>query len=150
MDPMQVLVPVSGEPVDDETVALACDLAKPTKGLVRVLYVIQMPWSLPLDAEVPEDTAKGEQVLQHMERIGKSHKCKVEGEILQARDVGSTVVQEAVDRKAELIVVGLPSRREYGMPSLGDTVPYILKHAPCRVVVTREQLNGWSGSNRRS
>ncbi len=141
MEFSEVLVPVTGQPVDDEAVTLACELAKPHKGLVRVLYVILVPRTLPLDAEVSEETAQGERVLQRMEALGKAQKCKLEGEILQARHIGTAVVQEAEDRKVPLIVLSLPYRLQYGVPSLGNVAPYILKHAPCRVLVSREQAH---------
>ena len=144
MKAKRVLVPVSGGAMDDEAVSLACDLARSDKGRVWLLYVVQMDRSLPLDAEVSAKTARAEQVLQHMERIGKAHKCRMDGEVVQARDIGPAVVQEAVQRDVELIVVGLPYERQYGMPTLGSTVPYILKYAPCQVLVSRGRVNGGS------
>ncbi len=135
----QILVPVSGQAVDDEAVELACSLANGRKSRVSVLYVIAVARTLPLDAEIPRETARGEEVLQHLERIGRRHKCKIEGLIVQARDVGPAVVQEAAECRGDLIVVGMPAERRYGAPSLGESVPYILKYAPCQVVVTRER-----------
>ena len=134
----RALVPVSGSPLDEEAVGLACDLVKPARGSVLVLYIIEISRSLPLDAEVSSETARGERVLQQMERLGKSRKCKLEGEILQARDIGPTVVDEAVQRNIDTIVLGAPYKEHYGAPALGDVVPYLLKYSPCRVLVYRD------------
>lgn len=132
------LVPVTGNPLDGEAVALACDLVKPAKGRVWVLYVIEIPRRLPLDAEMAWRSAEGERVLQQMELIGKQHKCKVEGEILQARALGVAVVDEAVQRSADLIIATTSYEEHFGMPSLGEVVPYLLKYSPCRVMVYRD------------
>ena len=132
------LVPVTGNPLDGEAVALACDLVKPAKGRVWVLYVIEVPRRLPLDAEIASRSAEGESVLRRMEQIGKQHKCKVEGEILQARSLGVAVVDEAVQRSADLIVASASYEEHFGMPTLGEVVPYLLKHSPCRVMVYRD------------
>ena len=135
----KALVPVSGTSVDEDAVALACDLVRHAKGTVIVLYVVIVPRSLPLDAEVPGETAKGERVLQQMERLGKSLKSKVEGEILQARELGPTMIDEAVQRNADLLVLGSPYLEHYGVPALGDVVPYLLKYSPCPVLVYRDE-----------
>ncbi len=137
--PATALVPVTGIPLDDEAVEMACDLVRPSKGTVLVLYVIAMPRSLPLDAEVPVETMRGEQVLQRMEEIGKIHKCRVEGEILQARGIGPATVREAEERRVDLLVTAMPYVEDYGTPALGELVPYLLKHSPCRVLVFREK-----------
>jgi nucleotide-binding universal stress UspA family protein len=127
-----------GEPLDEEVVGLACELVKGRKGLVRALYVICVPRRLPLDAEIALEAARGEQVLQQMEKVGKAHKCIVEGEILQARDIGPAVVEEALQREADVIVIGTSYQERFGAATLGDVVPYLLKHSPCRVVVYRD------------
>ena len=133
----RVLVPVNGSALDDDVVSLACDLVDHKKGTVWVLYVIEVARRLPLDAEVAVETARGEQVLQHLEELGRSRKCKLDGEILQARNVGPAIVQEAIDRDAELLIAATDYQERYGSPTLGELVPYLLKRSPCRVLVYR-------------
>ena len=141
------LVPVTGNALDGETVALACDLVRPSKGMVWVLYVIEVPRQLPLDAEIASESAQGERLLQEMERIGKKHKCKIEGEIIQARTLAVAVVDEAVQRSADLIVASASYEEHFGAPSLGEVVPYLLKHSPCRVMVYRDSQAAAGGGN---
>ena len=143
----RILVPVSGHTLDENTVSLACRLARDSGSSIAVLYVIPIPRALPLDAEIATETARGEQVLQRMEELGKKHKRRLEGHIIQARDVGPAVVLEAVERRVDLIVMGLWEHHRYGAPTLGDTVPHILKYAPCQVLVNRGALpNGTDGA----
>lgn len=133
------LVPVTGTSLDEFTVGLACDLVKPNKGIVHIVYVIEVPRQLPLDAEVPFESSRGERVLVQMEKIAKSRKCKVEGEILQARSLGPAVVDEASLRNADVVVIGSPYQEHFGAPAIGEVAPYLLKYSPCRVVVYRDQ-----------
>ena len=132
------LVPVTGSPLDEFTVGLACDLVKPQKGTVHVVYVIEVSRQLPLDAEVPFESTRGERILVQMEKVAKSHKCKVAGEILQARSLGPAVVDEAALRNADVVVIGSLYQEHFGAPTIGDVVPYLLKYSPCRVVVYRD------------
>ena len=143
----RVLVPVAGGKADREAMRLACSIARENRGKVFVLYVIEVPMRLPLDAEVASETTKGEEVLQEMERLGKEFRCEVEAEILQARGTGSGVVQEAIERDVELIVVGMPYMRRYGVFSLGNLVPYLLKNAPCPVLVWRDEITNTNHSS---
>jgi nucleotide-binding universal stress UspA family protein len=140
LNPEKVLVPVKGERVDGEAFRLACRLTRVAKGKVFALYVIEVRRELPLDAEVSEETARGESVLGEIEAVAGEEKCQVEAEILQAREAGPAIVQEAAEREVELIVVGLPYKRHLGTFTMGEVIPYILKNAPCPVIVWREAI----------
>lgn len=133
------LAVVSGAPTDEQVISVARDLTRHCKGRVWALYVIEVPPTLPVDAETPAATALGEAVLERMEERGRALKTKVEGYILQARDTGAAVVREAVERGADVTVIGMPCAERYGSPSLGETVPYLLRHSPNRVVVCRDR-----------
>ncbi|MDA0770861.1 MAG: hypothetical protein BZY79_03605 [SAR202 cluster bacterium Casp-Chloro-G4] len=137
MDISTALVAVRGDANDDEAVRLAGELLNSSKSTLYILYVIEMERGLPLDAEVGASTAKGEQVLKHMEDVAKRFKCKTEAHLLQARQAGGAVIQEAVEKKVEAIVISMPYIGQYAAYSIGETVPYVLKNAPCRVILCR-------------
>ncbi len=66
---------------------------------------------------------------------------QIESVLLQARDVGAAIVDEAVERDADLLVLGLPYRKRFGGDfAIGRTVPYVLKNAPCAVWVARAPM----------
>ena len=132
-----VLVAVSGNSCDEEMVRLACDLLESSRSMIYILYVIEVERGLPGDAEVTPAAAKGEQVLKDMEGVARNYKCHMEAKLVQARKAGTAVVQEAVDKGVDAIVVGTSYKRPFGSYSLGESIPYILKNAPCRVVVSR-------------
>ncbi|MGH2542603.1 MAG: universal stress protein [Ardenticatenaceae bacterium] len=138
MSVSSVLVAVKGDPSDDEAVKLACQMVKPAKGKLYLLHVIEVDRGHPIDAEIGPATARGEEILKHVEQIARPFKCDMEAEMVQARSFGSAVVQEAADREVDVIIIGLPYGERYGSFSMGDTVPYVLKNAPCRVVIWRE------------
>ena len=58
-------------------------------------------------------------------------------ELLQARAVGPAIVDEAIERDAEAIVMTAAIHRRHGRPTLGDTTDHVLLNAPCEVVVIR-------------
>ena len=132
-----VLVPVSGDSCDEEVVRLACDLLESSRSMIHILYVIEVDRGLPVDAEVAPAAAKGEHVLKDMESVARNYKCQLEAELVQTRKAGAAVVQEAAAKGVDAIVVGTSYKRPFGSYSLGESIPYILKNAPCRVVVSR-------------
>jgi nucleotide-binding universal stress UspA family protein len=134
------MVPVSGEKVDEEIIRLACTIAKRRKGKVYVVHVIEVKRSLPLDADIESETEKGEKILDHAERIAAEADYEVETELLQAREVGPAIVDEAVERGVDLIIMGVNYKKRFGEWNLGSTVPYVLKNAPCRVLLWREAI----------
>ena len=140
MRPKKVLVPVNGSTVDEEAIRLSCQLAKKAGGKIYVTYVIQVDRTLPLDAEVGPQIERAEQILGQAERIAEEEDCDVETDPLQAREIGPAVVDEAIERGVDLIAMGISYEKEFGEFSLGSTIPYVLKNAPCRVLIYREPM----------
>ncbi len=135
-----VLVAVDGDAPDSEAVRTACELLNGPNSNLYIVYVIEVERGLALDAEILPATARGEEVLKHMEEVAKPFKINVQAELLQARRAGSAIVQEAVDKHVDAVVIGVPYKEAYGSFSLGQTVPYVLENAPCRVVLWRDPL----------
>ena len=133
----RILVPVNGKPTDEEAVALACEVARRSRAEVYAIYVIEVRRTLPLDVDLPAEAAKGDAVLAQAERVADGLSVRVQTELLQARDVGTAIVDEAAERQVDLIVMGLSYKRRFGEFDLGRTAQYVLKNAPCRVWLTR-------------
>ena len=72
-----------------------------------------------------------------MEEVAKPYKCEIQADLLQSRRAGLAVVREAVDKQVDAIVLGIPYMEVYGSFSIGDTASYVLKNAPCRVILWR-------------
>jgi nucleotide-binding universal stress UspA family protein len=137
----RILVAVSGRDADVEAVKLACDLAKKSKAEVYVLYVIEVKRSLPLDAVIDSEIEKAEKVLTSAEDIAGDRECEVETDLIQAREVGPAIVDEAMEREVDLILMGVTYKRRFGVFGLGRVIPYVLEEAPCRVLLCREPMS---------
>jgi nucleotide-binding universal stress UspA family protein len=131
----RILVPVTGTEADEEAVRLACRLAKRDKANILAVYVIPIDRTLPLDAEMAGEVETAEAVLDRMEGVAAEESCSMETDLLQAREAAPTIVDEAVEREVDLILMGASYQRRFGQFSLGNTIPHVLKHAPCRVIL---------------
>ena len=135
MELHKILVPVIGTEADEEAIGLACRLAKKDKGKILAVYVITVKRYLPLEAEIGSEIQQAEGMLDHIEEVAEEQDYEVETDILQAREAGPAIIEEAVERGIDLILMGVKYMRRFGQFSLGSVVPYVLKNAPCPVIL---------------
>ena len=135
MEFKQILVPVSGTEADEGAMKLACRVARKDKGKIWAVTVVAIKRALPLDAEIDSEIHKAEDLLDRMEGIAEEEDYEIETDVLQAREVGSAIVDEAVERGVDLILMGMRYKRRFGQFSLGNVLPYVLKNAPCPVIL---------------
>ena len=134
----KIMIPIGGQGVCESTIKVACTIARKSVTIIYVVYVIKLERSLSLDAEVESEIRKAEEVLGQAREMAAKADCDVETGIIQAREAGPAIVDEATDREVDLILMGMDYERPFGIFSLGDVVPYILRKAPCPVLIVRE------------
>lgn len=134
---------LNGGPTDALVVKLGCQLAKPFKADVVALHIVEVDWSHDLEEDIAKDNVLASTVLDMAEQIGEKLGVSVRTMLLQARDVGAALVDEAAELETDLIVLGLPYRKKFGGDfAMGRTVPYVLQNAACQVIVAREPIGG--------
>ena len=131
------LVPVDGSEAAYHALGVVCDLARRAKATVHILHVIEVPRSVALDAELEAEVQRGEEILDRAEQVASDHGITVEGDLLQARQAAHAVVDEAVERGVDAIVVGVEYHRPLGLFELGRLPAYVLEHAPTQVWLIR-------------
>lgn len=138
----RAVVALNGGSSDSRIVRLVADEARHAKAEVVAVHVLEIDWTLPLDADIAGNSDEVQRVLDSAEGVAEEYKIRLEPVLLQARDVGAAIVDEAVERGADLLVVGLPYRKRFGGEfAIGRTIPYILQNAPCAVWVVRDPIS---------
>lgn len=138
--PQTLLVPITNTPASLEAVAVAAAIAKARKGRVYLVHVIEVNRSLPLNAEMDAEARRGEQVIRKAEAVALESGCNVTGTLVQAREAGPAIIDEAQDRGADAIIMGVGYKRLPGSLQLGRTVDHVLKNATCAVWVVRQSV----------
>jgi nucleotide-binding universal stress UspA family protein len=134
------MVPVDGSHASMQAIALACDIARHNKGMVYAVHVIEVKRTLPLDAQLDVEEAAGDEILAQAERVAREQNFDVEGEILHAREASPALVDEAIERGVDLIILGMGYTQPFGEFQVGRVVQYVLKSAPCEVWVCRHPV----------
>lgn len=134
----RILVPLVDTSDSERAVAVACQLGAERGASVAAVSVIEVPVELPIDAHMTEEEAHAKHVLRDAARIGDSYGVTVAPRILRGRSAGEAIVEEATRAQSEIIVLWAPrkGRARSKARIFGRTVDYVLKHAPCRVMVT--------------
>ncbi len=134
------MVPVDGSHASLQAVALACDIARKNKGSVSVVHVIEVKRTMPLDAELETEAAAGEEVLAQAARVAREQDFDVDSEILQAREASHAIVDEAIERGVDLIILGMEYQQPFGEFQLGRVIQHVMRSAPCEVWVCRHPV----------
>ena len=141
----QLLVPVRDSRVSEEMMVLACQLATERKASIDVLYVIEVPINLPIDASLREEHERARQVLERAGHAADQFKIKTTPVIVTARSAGRAIVEEAIARRSEVIILGSQGKRRIADKVFGRTIDYVLDHLPCEAIINvipRELLSG--------
>jgi APA family basic amino acid/polyamine antiporter len=132
----RLLVPVAAGQPSDAAMDLACRLAAERGARIVALNVLEVPLELPIREELTEAERAANHELDEALAIGESYGVRTVGRLERARSAGPAIVAEAEARQAEIIILGSSRRRLTSRTAVfGATVDYVLKHAPCRVLV---------------
>jgi basic amino acid/polyamine antiporter, APA family len=130
-----ILVPVKPGRASEEAIDFACRLASERGSSISAVSVVVVPLELSLDEDLPEEEARANEALDAAVAIGELYGVDVVARLLRARSAGRAMVREADRRQSEIIVMGTPRSARPRRAIFSGTVDYVLKHAPCRVMV---------------
>ena len=135
----RILVPLAGSSVDLDVIRVAASLARSDKAQILAVHVIEVRWTMPLDAILEAETEKGEVLLEEATKVAAQLGAKIETELLQAREAAAAIIDTARDRDVDLIIVGMPYRRRLGRTYVGRTVQEVYVGAHCAVLAYRQE-----------
>jgi APA family basic amino acid/polyamine antiporter len=132
----RILVPMKLGDIGEEMVATAIALAKERDSQVEAITVVRVPRRFPLEGPLPPDiAARVDASLEEARLLGEDHGVEVRTDVVRARSIGHAIVEQARAREADLIVLGSSSRWRRQSRFFSPTVDFVLRRAPCEVLV---------------
>jgi nucleotide-binding universal stress UspA family protein len=126
----RILVPLGGTEADETALRVAATLLAGSSGSAHLLHVIEVPFDRQLDDEDDHAIAFADEVLGRGEAFLTEQEVQVETGVVQARAAGAAIVDDAVERRADLIVMGLRYKKRFGGQwDAGRTVPYVMRNS---------------------
>jgi len=133
-----IAIVIGGEKLDSNLIYLGCQMAKGARRKVHFVHVIEVPRTLPLKAILTQESERADQLLNSAMEIAHRVGCEAIPEVVQARDAGSAIVDEARDHHCALLLIGLVRHSNRLQSELSKTVSYVLVNAPCRVWLVQD------------
>ncbi len=131
----RILVPMKIGLIGEEMLATAVRLAFDHEAEVQALHVVRVPLEQPLDVPLTEQDRQAEEAIEEAKALGADHDVVVEGTTIRARAIGPAIVEHALEVDADLIVLGSAPRWRRQARFFSPTVDYVLRKAPCEVLI---------------
>jgi APA family basic amino acid/polyamine antiporter len=131
----RIVVPMKLGVIGEEMLATAIRLASDHDAEVEALHVIRVPLEQPLDAPMLKEDERAEAALAEAKLLGAEHGVTVRGTTIRARAIGQAIVEHASDVGADLIILGSAPRWRRQARFFSPTVDYVLRKAPCEVLI---------------
>jgi basic amino acid/polyamine antiporter, APA family len=131
----RILVPMKLGPIGEEILATAIKLAEERGSTVSAVHVIAVPLDRTLDADMLDAEERAEASLAEAKLLAAEHGVVVEGKVVRSRAIGEAIVEEARAEDVDLIVMGSSPRWRRQSRFFSPTVDYVLRQAPCEVMV---------------
>ena len=132
----RILVPMKLGDIGEEMVATAIALAKERGAAIDAITVVRVPRKFGLEGELPADVAaRVDASLDEARALGADHGVEVHGDVVRARSIGHAIVDEAERRGSDLVVLGSSPRWRRQSRFFSPTVDFVLRNAPCEVLV---------------
>jgi basic amino acid/polyamine antiporter, APA family len=114
---------------------LAIRMAETMRASLLAVHIVEVPVNLDLSAESDELDSAGKALLAEAQRKADGSFGSVATELIRARHAGSAIVDEAKLHCADLLVLGYCHKNPLSEVLLGSTAQYVMRHAPCRLIV---------------
>jgi len=136
-----------------EALALAGSLARESKAAIEAVHVIEWPWDEPPPPDLrqlrPAEAlalvefrryleASATKRLETLVRTKVSGECVAESRIRHGKAYVE-ILRAAVERRADLIVIGVHSRGRVDMGVFGSTANHVVRGAACPVLTVKAQ-----------
>jgi nucleotide-binding universal stress UspA family protein len=121
--------------IGEEMLATAVKLATEHGAEVHALHVIRVPLDQALDAPMLDEEERAEASLAEAKLLGVDYGVTVQCAMVRARAIGNAIVDHALTVEADLVVLGSAPRWRRQSRFFSPTVDYVLRRAPCEVVI---------------
>lgn len=121
----------------EDVIEFICSIQKVIQAMIHVIYVLEVPRNLPLDAELPDklDTAKA--VIDKAMAISQKYQVVINTSIVYARSAEEAVISTAADLKCDVIAIAQDNHK---LGIFSNTAATIYQKAKCNIWLFNNKL----------
>ncbi len=137
-----IIVVFSQEIRSEHMMVLAARLARRERADLLATYVVEVPFTLPANAEMEVEDRAALDTLAAAEAIAQKHGVSVRTQTIHGRQTSQAILDLAKREKANLIVMGSYREAKYTGAPLGRAIEQIATGAKCDVLIGVEGQYG--------
>ena len=141
----RIIVPVVETVPAERAVEIAARLGQEQRAEIILVYVIEVPLTLPLSASMPVQETAAKDTLRTAEVLVRQHNLPVRTEMVPARHAADGILHVSRDEDADVIIMGVGVKRRSIPEQLGRTATEVLRRARCEVVLDKAPIE--AGAN---
>jgi nucleotide-binding universal stress UspA family protein len=124
--------------------ALAARMAKRQAATLVAIYVIEVPYTLPIEAELPEAERRALDSLSAAEEIARKAGVDIETRMIRDRQAGTAIIRAAREDDASLIVMGTYREHGYAGAPLAKAIEFVTTHTTTDVLIGVSSIDATS------
>lgn len=140
----KVLVVFSADINSLVLMALAARMAKREQATVVAIYVIEVPYTLPIEADLPQVERRALDALSAAEEVARKAGVDIETRMIRDRQTGTAVLRAAQEEGASLIVMGTYREHGYSGAPLAKSIEFVTTHTTTDVLIGVSSVEGKS------
>jgi len=110
-------------------------LAAERGALITAIAAIEVPLEMPLHTADAAAESAARAAVYTAHAVADTYGITLDGVVLRAHGAGEAIVAEVTARRSQLVIVPAGWTRAQRDARLPVTAAYVLKHAPCRVML---------------
>ena len=131
----KVLVVFSADINSLVLMALAARMAKRQQATLVAIYVVEVPYTLPIEAELPQVERRALDSLNAAEEVARKAGVDIETRMIRDRQTGTGVIRAAQEEGASLIVMGTYREHGYAGAPLAKAIEFVTTHSTTDVLI---------------
>jgi nucleotide-binding universal stress UspA family protein len=125
-----ILIPTDGMKAGEDVIEFICFIQKVIQAVIHVIYVLEVPRNLPLDAEQPEKLVIAKAAIDKAIKIAGKYQVVLNTSIVYARSTEEAIISTAADLKCDVIAIAQDNHK---LGIFANTAATIYQKAKCNI-----------------
>lgn len=131
-----IVVPILDLFYTERAVELACRMGRQQNASIVLVYIVEVPRLLTLDAPLPAEVEeRARQALKNAQTIVERHGLKVTTVTVKAREASEGIAQTVLTYQGDMVVLGMRTVEQRVPGIFARTAEGLLRHPPCEVLI---------------
>ncbi len=133
-----ILIPTDGSKAYEGIIEFICSIHKVIQSAIYVIYILEVPRNLSLNADLPDKSALAKAALEKAVKIAEKYSVTLETSVVYARSAEDAIITTADDLKCDVIAIMQDNHR---LGIFGDSAASIYQKAKCNVWLFNNKLS---------